>query len=125
MRNPWVNSLEAVFDLLLDDYYDGHPNREALLSGKYDSIGIACNCHARFGQICVFELTGPAHHKGEVVPFYGENGHESCLDQCWDQASMFMTNTDVSAVFKHCCGTLGVCGIIASDCDIEYEARVG
>jgi len=26
MRNPWMNALEAVFDLLVDDYYDGHPN---------------------------------------------------------------------------------------------------
>jgi len=57
MRNPWINSLEAVFDLLLDDYYDGHPNREALLNGEFDEIGIACNCHPRFGQICVFEMT--------------------------------------------------------------------
>lgn len=49
MRNPWANPLEAVFDLLLDDYYDGHPNRKELLSSHYDSIGIACNCHPRFG----------------------------------------------------------------------------
>jgi len=46
MRMPWMNSLEAVFDLLVDDNYVGHPNRKALLSSDYDSVGIACNCHA-------------------------------------------------------------------------------
>jgi hypothetical protein len=67
MRNPWANPIEAVFDLLLDDYYDGHPNRKALLSGDYDSIGISCNCHARFGQICVFELTSTSDKAGQNV----------------------------------------------------------
>jgi len=49
MRFPWMNPLEAVFDLLTDDYYDGHPNRKELLSNDYDAIGVACNCHTRFG----------------------------------------------------------------------------
>lgn len=78
MRNPWMNSLEAVFDLLLDDYYDGHPNRQALLSEDYDSVGIACNCHARFGQICVFEFTSAS---------YDTNEYSTCKDTCFEEAS--------------------------------------
>ena len=49
IRFPWQNPAEAIFDLLLDEYYVNHPNRDILLSNDYDYIGIACNCHARFG----------------------------------------------------------------------------
>lgn len=80
MRNPWMNALEAVFDLLVDDYYDGHPNRQALLSNDYDSIGVACNCHARFGQVCVFELTSTTRHSGAALSLYGPEKWESCED---------------------------------------------
>lgn len=91
MRFPWINPLEAVFDLLTDDYYEGHPNRDALLSNDYDAIGIACNCHTRFGQICVFELASEPMHDGEVVStgdhpdqdfFDGYRG--DCMDQCFE-----------------------------------------
>lgn len=52
----WVSSLETIFDLILDDFNPSHPARHALLHDSHTHIGIACNCHPRLGQICVFEL---------------------------------------------------------------------
>lgn len=97
MRNPWINSLEAVFDLLLDDYYDGHPNWEALLSNDFDSIGIACNCHAWFGQICVFEMTSTLKHSGAALGASsglwngGVTDTTPCIDVCYDMISLIDT----------------------------------
>lgn len=63
-RFPWNENVEIALDFLLDDYHPLHPNREAFLSGMYDQIGIACNCHPTFGQWCVVELGW------EVKPLY-------------------------------------------------------
>lgn len=114
MRMPWMNSLEAIFDLLVDDYYVGHPNRKALLSNDYDSVGIACNCHARFGQICVFEFTSPPHYSGLSLHKSGE--YVACEDKCFEEASEF-SGVDNKDVFLACCNSL----CTGSVCLNEYK----
>lgn len=117
MRMPWMNSLEAIFDLLVDDYYVGHPNRKALLSNDYDSVGIACNCHARFGQICVFEFTSPPHYSGLSLHKSGE--YVACEDKCFEEASEF-SGDDNEAVFLACCNN--VC--TPAPCSDLYEELI-
>jgi len=56
MRFEWSSPLELVFDLLIDDDHAHHEVRRALLSKKMTHIGIACNCHSRLNQVCVFEI---------------------------------------------------------------------
>ena len=143
MRFPWSSPLEAIFDLLVDDYYEGHPNREAFLSNDFDRIGIACNCHSRFGQICVFEMASDAMHEGEVQPigpkpgmrkdsegnflYYPIEGRGSCEDVCFSNAcdienSYPQLATDDGTkeeLFMACCTTTcgeaeGACGTIWS-----------
>ena len=118
MRMPWMNSLEAIFDLLVDDNYVGHPNRKALLSNDYDSVGIACNCHTRFGQICVFEFTSPNQKNGLATYKSGE--YKSCLDTCWDETSDFIGG-DKKTVFEHCCSN--VCSLTSpvGICTTKYD----
>jgi hypothetical protein len=45
----WVSPLEAVFDLIVDDFNPTHPARDAILFSNHTHIGIACNCHPRLG----------------------------------------------------------------------------
>jgi hypothetical protein len=138
MRFPWSNPMEAVFDLLLDDNYEGTPNREALLSNDYDSVGVACNCHTRFGQICVFEFASDCEHEGEVVQngpvpeaqFWPIEPRGDCTNQCWDTSldedmwenaytqNSANTQTDI---FRECCEI--VCQLTTSVCNTAITAR--
>jgi len=104
----WVSGLEAIFDLIVDDYYPGHPNRDALLSNDYTHIGIACNCHPRLGSICSFEMaknpeTKPIPSNPSSIPVIDNTPIEEpevvvneCLPICTENA------TDIDA-FRQCC----------------------
>ena len=52
----WSNVTEMVFDLFLDEQSVGKEVYYNLMSDRFDSIGLACNCHTEFGYFCVIEL---------------------------------------------------------------------
>ena len=55
-RHSWSSSEEAIFDWILDDDSYYHFDRRALLSNDWNQIGIACDCHTDFGEICIVSL---------------------------------------------------------------------
>lgn len=131
MRFPWQSPAEAIFDLLLDEYYVDHPNRDALLSNEYDFIGIACNCHARFGQICVFEMITDAIHSGKVVPLNpcaveDPVARGTCLEQCYNNATTLFDTRDNNGIqtqqtyFTNCCDLVCKEYDASINCATEY-----
>jgi len=70
-RFNWENEKEAVWDWILDENHPDNEWRNYLLGDYFDSVGIACNCHIRFGEVCVVEL---GRH---VVPKIPDHEHPS------------------------------------------------
>lgn len=50
----WSNEKETVWDWITDSQSPDWMNY--LLGTHFDSVGIACNCHKNFGEVCVVEL---------------------------------------------------------------------
>jgi len=97
----WVSSLETIFDMILDDFDPSHPARNALLHGSFTHIGIACNCHPRLGQLCVFELAEDPVVKN--VPEYPyELGYE-LTPELEDCAEICLVNPPSFEKYDHCC----------------------
>jgi hypothetical protein len=65
-RHRWSSVSEQVFDMLVDDESYNHENRIELLNNQWTQIGIACNCHNDFGEICVIDLGIGVQHLPEV-----------------------------------------------------------
>ena len=98
----WVSSLETIYDLILDDYDPTHPAREALLHSNMTHIGIACNCHPRLGQVCVFELA--EHPVVKSVPEYAwELNYVPPEEELEDCAEICLNNPPNHEAFEHCC----------------------
>jgi hypothetical protein len=55
-RFAWNSPKEAIFDWIVDDTHTDHTWRHHLTENHFDSVGIACNCHVNFGEVCVVEL---------------------------------------------------------------------
>ena len=62
-RMVWKDINEMVFDLFFDEQSnDKEVFMYNLMSDLYDSIGVACDCHADFGKYCIIEFAK------EIVP---------------------------------------------------------
>ena len=137
MKYMWGNSFEAILDLFVDDYYQEHPNRKALLSADFTHVGIACNCHARLGAICVFELaedpqTLPMPKHPEVdnprVAPPREIERAKCVDICMPDPFKNYPKPITLTAFDRCCSC--VCkrpGLLSSvsDCRTFNPMRTG
>lgn len=51
----WANLEEQVWDFMVDTQFDSRI-LENLFNDNFKQIGVACNCHDIFGEICVVEL---------------------------------------------------------------------
>ena len=53
----WADNQEFAFDVLLDDYHNGHDFRNMILDKHANvQIGLACDCDSNFGSFCIIEL---------------------------------------------------------------------
>lgn len=55
-RITWSSEREGVFDAMVDDFHENFNLRHDLLESSFNQIGIVCNCHPTFGQVCIIEL---------------------------------------------------------------------
>ena len=51
----WANLEEQVWDFIEDGQFDSR-TLDDIFNAQFTQIGVACNCHDIYGEICVVEL---------------------------------------------------------------------
>ena len=55
LRMNWDNIEEQVWDFIEDSQFDSRTLVD-IFNAQFTQIGVACNCHDIYGEICVIEL---------------------------------------------------------------------
>jgi len=55
LRMNWANLEEQVWDFIEDAQFDSRTLVD-IFNSQFTQIGVACNCHDIYGEICVVEL---------------------------------------------------------------------